>query len=107
MCDFFVCFKDADEAPNFRSGQGKKFMNYILKQRKYWYGTCVLRADEWSEIYWMDIGMQLKWLLLLRYQILNDYRKCLLCFVDGDQTIVDIILIMARGMSQMRTCFIS
>eukprot|EP00483_Globobulimina_turgida_P006616 UN06626 len=102
--------KDPDEAPNFKEGNGRKFMSYILRKEEYWYGKTVLNEKEWREIYWMDINMQLKWLIMLRRKVFDGVVMCLLNDINQsylvNQEIVSQIMEMIMGTSKVGGCFL-
>eukprot|EP01084_Bolivina_argentea_P182214 314612_1 len=98
--------KGDDEAPNFKQGNGRKFMNYILRKPKYWNGDIVLKEKEWREIYWMDIGMQLKWLMAIRYRVFNTTLKSVLKNEHLNIEIASVIMEMICGTPAVTGCFV-
>ena len=99
--------KDSDEAPNFKQGKGRNFMNYILTKQEYWYGFTLLTEKEWREIYWMDIGMQLRWLIMLRQNVFQQVSNSLMSQGMFDQHIINILMEMICGTPKVTGCFLN
>ena len=79
----------------------------FTRDSDYWDGTKVLTEKEWTAVYWMDIGIQLRWLLKIRHAMFEakraEIQKCLqYSFVVNDV----MQMICSIGSRSTSGCFV-
>ena len=84
----------------------RKLMTKVLTTPEYWYGRKVLMDKEWHKIYWMDVTIQLRWLLAIRHRIVSQVKQCLMKQTVLNEHIVNEIMKMLCNTTKVNGCFI-